>query len=77
MKAPAHCDGATSEQGLYDRTGVGEVQSEIPQSRNYLAIRIEHPEQTIGNPAHREYILGTGALKAPQQEAISRIRRFA
>jgi len=77
MKAPAHRDGATREQGLYDRIGVREVQSEIPQPRDYSAIRIEHPEQPVGDPAHREYILGTGALKAPQQEAIPRIRRLA
>jgi len=77
MKAPAHRDGATSEQRLYDRTGIREVQSEIPQPRGYSIIRIEHPEQPTGDPAHREYILGTGALKAPQQEAIPRVGRFA
>src|SRR5882762_2219965 len=36
-------------------------------------VRIKKPEQAVGDPTQCEYILGTGALIAPQQEAISRV----
>ena len=77
MKAPAHSHGAARKQRLYDRTGVRQVQSEVPDSRDYSMVGAKHPEKPVGDPAQREYILRSGALIAPQQEAVSRIRRIA
>src|SRR6266516_1163123 len=73
MKAPAYSHGAARKQSLDDRSGVGQVQSEVPDPRGYSVVRIKKPEQPVGDPAQCEYILGTGALIAPQQEAISRV----
>src|SRR5712691_10279423 len=73
MKTPAYSHGAARKQGIDDRTGVSQVQSEVPDARGYSMVRIKKPEQSVGDPAQCEYILGTGALIAPQQEAISRV----
>src|SRR5882762_4244016 len=73
MKAPAHSHGAARKQRLDDRIGVRQVQSEVPESRGYSVVCIKKPEQPVRDPAQCEYILGTGALIAPQQEAISRV----
>src|SRR5881396_3945223 len=73
MKAPAYSHGAARKQSLDDRSGVRQVQSEVPDPRGYSVVRIKKPEQPVRDPAQCEYILGTGALIAPQQEAISRV----
>src|SRR5439155_19438087 len=77
MKAPAHSHGAARKKRLDDRIGVRQVQSEVPDPRGYSVVCIKKPEQPVRDPAQCEYILGTGALIAPQQEAISRGGRSA
>src|SRR6267143_6408926 len=73
MKAPAYPHGAARKQRLHDRIGVRQVQSEVPDPRDHSMVRIEQPEQPVGDPAQCEYILGTSALIAAQKEAISRV----
>src|SRR2546425_3181473 len=73
MKASAHSHGAARKQRFDDRIGVRQVQSEIADPRGYSVVCIKKPEQPVRDPAQCEYILGTGALIAPQQEAISRV----
>src|SRR5437899_12072910 len=73
MEASAHSHGAARKQRFDDRIGVRQVQSEIADPRGYSVVRIKKPEQPVRDPAQCEYILGTGALIAPQQETISRV----
>src|SRR2546427_2175592 len=73
MKAPAHSHGAARKQRLDDRIGVRQVQSEVPDPRGYSVVCIKKPEQPVRDPAQCEYTLGTGALIALQEEAISRV----
>src|SRR5260221_1559354 len=77
MKDPAHSHGAARKQCLYDRIGMGQVQSEVSDSRDHSMIGAKHPEKSFGDPAQGQYILRPSALIAPQEEAISRIRRLA
>src|SRR5207244_4491871 len=73
MNAPAYPHRAARKQRLDDRIGVRQVQSKVPDPRGYSVVCIKKPEQPVRDPAQCEYILGTGALIAPQQEAISRV----
>jgi hypothetical protein len=73
MEAAAHSHGAARKQRLDDRIGVGQVQSEVSDSRDHSVIGAKHPEKPVSDPAQREYILRAGALIAPQQEAVSRV----
>src|SRR5713226_2132218 len=73
MKAPAHPHGAARKQRLDDRIEVRQIQSEVSDPRGYSVVCVKKPEQSVRDPTQCEYILGTGALIAPQQEAISRV----
>src|SRR5882762_6681914 len=77
MKDPANSHGAARKQRLYDRIGIGQVQSEVSDSRDHSMIGAKHPEKPIRDPAQGQYILRPSTLIAPQEEAISRIRRPA
>src|SRR5258708_19775959 len=77
MKDPANSHGAARKQRLYDWIGIGQVQSEVSDSRDHTMIGAKHPEKPVGDPAQGQYILRPSALIAPQEEAISRIRRLA
>src|SRR5216684_1962650 len=77
MKDPAHSHGAARKQRLYDRIGIGQVQSEISDSRDHSMIGAKHAEKPVGDPAQGQYILRPSALIAPQEEAISRVVRLA
>src|SRR6266576_3126416 len=77
MKDPAYSHGAARKQRLYDRIGMGQVQSEVSDSREQSMIGAKHPGKPVGDPAQGQYILRPRALIAPQEEAISRVRRLA
>src|SRR5258706_5445115 len=77
MKDPAYSHGAARKQRLYDRIGIGQVQSEVSDSREGAMLGAKHPEKPFGDPAQGQYILRPSALIAPQEEAISRVRRIA
>src|SRR5258706_15361050 len=77
MKDPANSHGAARKQRLYDRIGIGQVQSEVSDSRDHSMVGAKHPEKPVGDPTQGQYILRPSALIAPQEEAISRVRRLA
>src|SRR4249920_977218 len=77
VKPPADGGCAAGEKSLYDRIGVGQVQSQVAYSPDHRVVRDEQSEKAMGGPAQREYVLGARALEPAQQHPVPGIGRLA